>query len=206
MHQKANKLHLQKAKSRVPDSWLVVGLGNPGRRYERTRHNAGARTVEQLASRFGAKFRKSKAALVAEATEGNTRLLLARPTTYMNECGPAVAQMLKWFSLLPEHLIVVYDEVDLPAFTLRLRRGGGTAGHNGLESIVSAIGTPDFYRVRIGVGRPPGRVGPDWVLERIPKKQREEIAITEAEAADGVLAIIHDGLDAAMNKFHSHSG
>lgn len=182
---------------------MAVGLGNPGRRYERTRHNAGARAIELLAARLGAKLKKSKsAALVADTNAHGTRLLLARPITYMNESGPPVAQLMRWFSLPPEQLIVVYDEVDLSAFTLRLRRGGGTAGHNGLESIVASIDTSDFYRVRIGVGRPPGRVGPDWVLERIPKGQREDMAVAEAQAADAVLAIINDGIDAAMNQFH----
>ena len=183
---------------------MAVGLGNPGRRYERTRHNAGARCVESLAKRFGAKFRRSKTnAVVAEATTDGIRLLLARPTTFMNESGPPVAAIMRWFEVDPSRLMLLYDDIDVKAETIRLKYGGGTAGHNGLESVVKALGSGDFYRVRIGVGRPAGSRDPaDWVLDKMSKKETSELAVTEAEAADAVLSIIHDGLERAMNRFN----
>jgi peptidyl-tRNA hydrolase, PTH1 family len=185
-------------------AWMAVGLGNPGRRYERTRHNAGARCVELLAKKLGVKLRRSKtSALVADGMTDGTRLLLARPTTFMNESGPAVANLLRWFSLDVDRLILVYDDIDVKASTLRLKRGGGTAGHNGLESVVKALGSSDFYRVRIGVGRPAGSRDPaDWALDKMNKAETEELAVTEAEAADAVLSIVHDGLERAMNRFN----
>jgi PTH1 family peptidyl-tRNA hydrolase len=184
--------------------WMAVGLGNPGRRYERTRHNAGARCVEFLAKRLSAKFRRSKtSAVVADAVTDGIRLLLARPTTFMNESGPAVASLMRWFEVEAGRLILVYDDIDVKAETLRLRYDGGTAGHNGLESVVRALGSGDFYRVRIGVGRPDGSRDPaDWVLDKMGKKEAQELSVTEAEAADAVLSIIHEGLERAMNRFN----
>jgi PTH1 family peptidyl-tRNA hydrolase len=188
-------------------AWVAVGLGNPGRRYEKTRHNAGARALTILTKQLGTKLKRSKTqALVGEAMTDGERLLLARPATFMNESGPAVAQVLRWFRLRPDRMIVVYDEIDLRANTLRIKRGGGTAGHNGLDSIMRAVGTPDFYRVRIGVGRPPGRQDPaDWVLHPMSRKEGRELAETEEMAADAVLSIIHDGIERAMNRFNTRS-
>jgi PTH1 family peptidyl-tRNA hydrolase len=186
-------------------AWIGVGLGNPGRRYEKTRHNAGARALTILAKQLGTKLKRSKnSALVGEAKTDGERLILARPLTFMNESGPAVAQVLRWFRLKPNRMIVVYDEIDLSASSLRIKRGGGTAGHNGLESVMKAVGTPDFYRVRIGVGRPPGRVDPaDWVLQPMSRTEGRELNEVEGRAADAVLSIIHDGIERAMNRFNT---
>lgn len=184
--------------------WLVVGLGNPGRDYSRTWHNAGARAIERLAEQLGTKLRASRVpALVADTHAGGVRLVLARPTAFMNESGPAVAQVVRWFKVGLAHLIVLHDDIDLAPATLRLKRGGGTAGHHGLDSIVSSLGSRDFYRVRIGVGRTRIPETPGRVLERIPKKEAEALALAEANAAESVLSIIHEGLDRAMNRFNS---
>lgn len=185
------------------DPWLAVGLGNPGKQYERTRHNAGARAVELLATGLGVKLRASKqAALVADARTGEVRILLARPTTFMNESGRAVGALIKWFKVPIDQLIVLHDDIDLTTAALRLKKGGGTAGHHGLDSIVSAIGSSGFYRIRIGVGRTRIPETPDRVLESISKQEAEALAAAEAEAAEAVLSIVHEGLDRAMSSFN----
>lgn len=185
--------------------WLALGLGNPGAKYESSLHNAGARAVDRLASRLGVTLRPSRApALVADAQTDGIRLLLARTTSYMNESGRAVSMLLRWFPVETDHMIVVHDEIDLPAGTLRLKFGGGNAGHHGLDSITDSLGDSDFYRVRIGVGRPEGsKDHVDWLLDSLPKKVLEELGVAEEEAADSVLAIIHDGLERAMNRYNT---
>lgn len=185
--------------------WLILGLGNPGEDYDRTRHNAGSRAAERLAVELGLKLRPTKApALVADYVSEGVGLIVARPTTYVNESGRAVALLSRWFGIEPETLIVLHDEIDLEVGTIRLKKGGGTAGHHGLDSIVEAIGTPDFYRVRIGVGRPPSVMdGAEWVLKRMTKKEAEGLRVSEAEAADAALAIIHEGLERAMNRYNT---
>jgi PTH1 family peptidyl-tRNA hydrolase len=186
------------------DVWLAVGLGNPGKTYERTRHNAGARAAERLAERLGVKLRPSKApALVGEGSIEGERVVVARPTTFMNESGRAVRALMESLKLDPSRLIVLHDDIDLQAGKLRLKRGGGDAGHHGLESIVSSLGTGDFFRVRIGVGRPEGPQDPaDWVLEPMSQTAAKELALAEAEAAEGALAIIREGLERAKSRFN----
>lgn len=197
-------------RNRLRDSdrpaWVAVGLGNPGKEYSASRHNAGFRTVDILADKFGAAFKGSKArAVVAEASADGVKMLLAKPTTYMNESGQAVGALMRYFKVEPENLIVVHDDADLKQAQLRLKFGGGSGGHHGIESIERAIRSRDFYRVRIGAGRPiPGeRVPPDFLLDRLSKKEAEGMAFAEANAADAVLAIVHDGIDRAMNQFNS---
>jgi PTH1 family peptidyl-tRNA hydrolase len=185
--------------------WLVVGLGNPGREYEHSRHNAGARAVESLAGRLGTHLRRSKfRALVGEARTDGVPVKLAFPTTFMNDSGQAVAPLARWHKIEPDHLIVVHDELDLPVGQLRLKKGGGTAGHHGLDSIVRSLATLDFYRVRIGVGKP-GHTGEtvNWVLDRLPKGDAEALRLAEEEAGDAALSIIHEGLDRAMNRHNT---
>jgi PTH1 family peptidyl-tRNA hydrolase len=186
------------------DVWLAVGLGNPGKTYERTRHNAGARAAERLAERLGVKLRPSKApALVGEGSIEGERVVVARPTTFMNESGRAVRALMESLKLDPSRLIVLHDDIDLQAGKLRLKRGGGDAGHHGLESIVSSLGTGDFFRVRIGVGRPEGPQDPaDWVLEPMSQTAAKELSLAEAEAAEGALAIIREGLERAKSRFN----
>jgi PTH1 family peptidyl-tRNA hydrolase len=182
----------------------VVGLSNPGDEYARTKHNVGAEVVEILAARHGARLKKGKErALVDEVTVGGKRLALAIPITYMNDSGAAVRALVRRYGVEPTQLVVVHDELDLPVGALKLKAGGGLAGHNGLRSIKSHLHTEDFLRVRIGVGKPASKEqGADHVLSKFGKRERTEIDIVLQTAADAVEAIAADGIDAAMNRFH----
>jgi PTH1 family peptidyl-tRNA hydrolase len=189
--------------------WLVVGLGNPGTRYAGTRHNAGQRAIERLASELGSRLKSSRThARVGEVQAEGARLILACPTTYMNESGRAVAALVRQKGIEPEQLIVVHDEIDLPAGALRIKFGGGTAGHRGVDSVVAAIGTRDFYRVRIGVGRPlnPLQEPSNFVLEPISRADAPILIDVEQRAAQAVLWLVREGLQATMNKFNSTAG
>jgi PTH1 family peptidyl-tRNA hydrolase len=184
---------------------VVVGLGNPGSEFVRTRHNVGAEVVELLAERHGGKLKKRKErALADDVRIGDARVLLAIPLTFMNESGQAVAPLLKHSGLGPDRIVVVHDELDLPVATLKVKFGGGLAGHNGLRSIKSHLHTDEFARVRIGVGKPPGGKdhGVDHVLKKFGKAERAEIDITIQRAADAVEAIVREGIDAAMNTYN----
>jgi len=188
-------------------AWLVVGLGNPGDRYADTRHNIGAWAVERLADRLGSRLRKVRftALHAGEATVDGQQVLLARPGTFMNVSGPPVASFVRKRRIDPDHLIACHDEIDLPFGSLKVKRGGSTAGHNGLRSLVGALGSDDFLRVRLGVGRPPGRQDPaDYVLRPFPKAEREEAALLAEEGADAVLTLIREGLTAAQDR-HNRS-
>jgi PTH1 family peptidyl-tRNA hydrolase len=191
----------------TPFDWLVVGLGNPGREYSRTRHNVGEEVVAELARRRGDKLRGGRDnALVAESRIGDERVVLAFPLTYVNESGMAVRALGRRYGIEEaDHLVVVHDELDLPPTTVRIKEGGGLAGHNGLRSIVQHVGTRDFLRVRIGVGKPPGgkERGANHVLSRMPTKQRELFDVAVQEAADAVELIVTEGVDAAMRRFHA---
>jgi len=184
---------------------LVVGLGNPGDEYVGSRHNLGAEVVELLARRHGGRLRKGKErALVDEVTIGGSRVALAVPLTYVNDSGLAVRPLVRRFGVDPEHLVVVHDELDLPVAALRLKEGGGLAGHNGLRSIVAHLHTNEFLRVRIGVGKPASKErGADHVLTRLGKRERAEVDVTVEQAADAVEAIVTEGMSAAMNRFNS---
>ena len=188
----------------TPADLLVVGLGNPGAEYARTRHNVGAEVVELLATRHGARLRTGKEqARVDEVTVGGKRLALAIPTTYMNDSGAAVHKLVRRYGVEPQQVVIVHDELDLPVAVLKLKAGGGLAGHNGLRSIKAHLHTDEFLRVRIGVGKPTSKEqGVDHVLNRFAKRERAEIDVTLAQAADAVEAILADGIDAAMNQFH----
>jgi PTH1 family peptidyl-tRNA hydrolase len=194
----------------TPFDWLVVGLGNPGKEYARTRHNVGADCVALLAERHGTALKAGRDnALVGEIRVGAgvdaPRAALAFPLTYMNESGRAVAALVRRYQIVePEQLIVVQDELDLEPGVLKLKRGGGLAGHNGLRSISQHLKTQDYLRVRIGVGKPPNKErGASHVLTRVPARQRELLDTAIAEAADAVEAIITDGIVAAMTRFNS---
>jgi PTH1 family peptidyl-tRNA hydrolase len=182
--------------------WLVVGLGNPDDEYAGTRHNAGAMVVARLAERAGAKLKRSRnRAQVAEIRDGDERVVLARPTCYVNESGGPVSLLARWYKTPVERIILVHDEIDLPAGRLQIRRGGGTAGHNGVKDIVKALSSPDFLRVRIGVGRPPGRQDPaDYVLEPVPKRQAEDFAVLLERAADAAMDLVHLPLERAQDR------
>jgi PTH1 family peptidyl-tRNA hydrolase len=188
----------------TPADLLVVGLGNPGDEYRGSRHNLGAEVVELLAERHGGRLRKRKErALVDEVTIDGRRVALAVPVTYVNDSGNAVGALLRRFGVDPEQLVVVHDELDLPVAELRVKSGGGLAGHNGLRSIVDHLHTEDFQRVRIGVGKPVSKErGADHVLNRFGKRERAEVDVTVEQAADAVEVIARDGVDAAMNRFN----
>lgn len=190
----------------TPADMLVVGLGNPGAEYARSRHNVGAEVVDVLAERHGGTLKRSKErALAAEVRIGDKRVALAFPQTYMNLSGESVAQLVRRHGITdPEQLVVVQDELDLPVGKLKLKRGGGLAGHNGLRSIKGHLHTDGFLRVRIGVGKPVTKEqGADHVLKRVSKRDRTELDVVVQEAADAVELILSDGIDAAMNRVNS---
>jgi PTH1 family peptidyl-tRNA hydrolase len=195
----------------APFDWLVVGLGNPGEKYDNTRHNVGVDAVRLLADRHGATMKGGRDnALVAETRfrgAGGTdeRTALAFPITYMNESGRSVGAMVRRYRIdRPEQIIVVQDELDLPPGELKIKVGGGLAGHNGLRSITQHLKTQDYLRVRIGVGKPDSsHVGKVHVLAKIPKRQRELLDVAIADAADAVEMIIADGTDAAMARYNA---
>jgi peptidyl-tRNA hydrolase, PTH1 family len=177
-----------------------VGLGNPGERYARTRHNAGAMVIDELLRRTDARLKSHKSGcLIAEVALGGERALLARPTSYMNESGRQVRELARWYKLDASGIIVVHDEIDLPFGEIRIKSGGGTAGHNGLSSIVNHLSTKDFTRVRVGVGRPRGE-GVEHVLGEFSGAQRKELPDVIARAADATERILEAGAERAMNE------
>jgi peptidyl-tRNA hydrolase, PTH1 family len=193
----------------APGPALVVGLGNPGPDYAETRHNVGFRVVELLAARAGGgRFSKHRTnADVLEGRLGGRRVVFAKPRTYMNVSGGPVAGLAKYFSVPLEDLVVVHDDLDLGFGVIRLKRGGGEGGHNGLRSISSAVGTKDYLRVRFGIGRPPGRQDPaDFVLKRFSGTEKKELEFAVDLAADAAEALLADGLEPAQNRFHALSG
>jgi PTH1 family peptidyl-tRNA hydrolase len=191
----------------TPADLLVVGLGNPGDEYARTRHNVGAEVVERLAHRHGGRLRRGKErARVDEVRIDGKRVALAVPLTYMNESGMAVAPLVRRYGVDSRHLVVVHDELDLPVAALQVKSGGGLAGHNGLRSIVAHLHDDSFRRVRIGVGKPASKDrGADHVLRGFSKRERTEIDVTIEQAADAVECISNAGVEAAMNRFNQRA-
>jgi PTH1 family peptidyl-tRNA hydrolase len=190
----------------TPADLLVVGLGNPGGEYETSRHNAGAKVVELLADRHGGTLKRTKErALVAEVLVDGKRVALAFPQTYMNLSGESVGMLVRRHGIDdPERVVIVHDELDLPLGRIKVKQGGGLAGHNGLRSIKAHLHTDGFLRVRIGVGKPPGKErGADHVLRRPSKADRVELEIMVQEAADAVELILRDGVAAAMNRVNT---
>ncbi len=186
--------------------WLVLGLGNPGRKYEHTRHNVGEDAIRLLAERLDANLRTGRNdAAVAETRIGDTRVVLAVPLTFMNESGRAAASLVKRFKFTdPERIIVVHDELDLEPGVVRVKAGGGLAGHNGLKSITLALSTQDYLRIRIGVGKPPSAArGADHVLSRIPTREREVLDVSVEIAADAVSSIVTRGAAETMQDINS---
>jgi PTH1 family peptidyl-tRNA hydrolase len=187
------------------DRWLIVGLGNPGPRYAGNRHNVGFMVLDLLAERVGGKFKAHKGrADVVEGRLAGESVVLAKPKSYMNESGGPVASVRGFFKTPLEQLIVVHDELDIPYGTLRLKRGGGDGGHNGLRSLTRSLGSRDYLRVRFGIGRPPGRQDPaDFVLEDFRAAERKELPYFVDRAADATEALITVGLEPAQNRFHA---
>ncbi|HEY58956.1 MAG TPA: aminoacyl-tRNA hydrolase [Anaerolineae bacterium] len=181
--------------------YLIVGLGNPGRQYARNRHNVGFLVVSRLAERLGAPFgRMQHKALIAQGRHERRRLILAKPQTFMNLAGQAVAPLLRFYKIPLDHLLVVYDDLDLPPFTLRLRPKGGHGGHKGMRDIIQRLGSQEFPRLRVGIGRPPGRMdAADYVLQDFSPAEQETLAMVLDRAVEGILLWISEGLPAAMN-------
>ncbi len=187
--------------------FLVVGLGNPGPSYAANRHNVGAMVLDELAARAGVKLSPGKGkrarTLIGEGRLAGRRVVLARPTTYMNESGGPVRGLLDYHSIPATDLVVLHDELDIPFASVRLKRGGGEGGHNGLRSITRSTGTKDYLRVRVGIGRPPGRQDPaDFVLKDFSATERKELDLLVAEAADAAEELLAQGLEAAQNVVH----
>jgi len=189
-------------------AWLVAGLGNPGDRYARTRHNVGRMVAEDLAHEAGERFRKVRflPVEVAEIRVGDERVLVARSTRFMNESGPSYASLAKKHAIEPSRLIAVHDELDIPAGQIRVKLGGGNSGHNGLRSLDQALRSPDYLRVRAGIGRPPGRQDPaDFVLQPVAKRDEADLALIVDHAADAVRTLITDGVERAQDRFNRSS-
>ena len=193
------------ARAMPDDRWLIAGLGNPGAGYAGNRHNAGYLVADELARRIGGRFKPGKfRTSTAEGRLAGTPVTVLKPLTYMNESGGPVAGLRGFYHLPADRIVVVHDELDLPYGTIRLKFGGGDNGHNGLRSITAALGTRDYYRVRFGIGRPPGRMDPAaYVLRDFTAAEREELPFLVDRAADAVEALLHDGLAAAQNQFHT---
>jgi PTH1 family peptidyl-tRNA hydrolase len=192
--------------------WLVVGLGNPGPEYAETRHNAGAMVLDLLAERIGVRFARHKRAH-ADVVEGRlgspgvgagaSRVVLARPRSYMNESGGPVAGLADYYQVPLDRIVAVHDELDLPFEALRLKLGGGDNGHNGLRSMRRSLGSGDFYRVRVGIGRPPGRQDPaDFVLKPFASTERKALPLLVDRGADAVETLLAEGLERAQNAFN----
>jgi PTH1 family peptidyl-tRNA hydrolase len=184
---------------------LIVGLGNPGNEYRDSRHNAGFMVLDQVAKDLEVKFGKvQNEALVAQAGSGEQRIVLAKPRTFMNRSGIAVAPLVRFYKVPLEKLLIVFDDVDLPFETLRLRSSGSSGGQNGMKSIIEKLGTQEFARLRVGVNRPKGRMRtPDHVLQDFSRAEQDALPFVLRRAADAVQVFIKDGIVAAMNQFNS---
>ena len=187
------------------DVWLVVGLGNPGPTYAGHRHNAGFMVLDLLAERAGGRFKAHKGrADVVEGHLDGLRTVLAKPKTYMNESGGPVASLRNFYKVPLDRLVVVHDELDVPFGAVRLKRGGGDNGHNGLRSVTASLGSREYLRVRFGIGRPPGRQDPaDFVLKDFGAVERKELPFHVDRAADATEALLAGALEAAQNVFHA---
>jgi peptidyl-tRNA hydrolase, PTH1 family len=191
------------------DVWLVVGLGNPGPTYARTRHNVGHMVVDELVSRMGGTLKAAKQ-VQADVVEGRlggmpgTRAVVARPRSYMNESGGPVSGLLKFFKAEPARLVVIHDEIDIGYGTLRVKFGGGDNGHNGLKSIRRSLDTGDYFRVRFGVGRPPGRQDPaEYVLKEFSADERKDLPFAVDRTADAIECLLLEGLEVTQGKYNS---
>ncbi len=191
--------------SSTTERWIVVGLGNPGDEYERTRHNVGAMVVEDLAKRHRVTFSSHKSGnRIAEFKLGLVAVTLARPNSYMNTLGPQVRSLRDFYSVENSHLIALHDELDIEFATIRIKFAGGENGHNGLKSMTSSLGGPEYFRIRLGIGRPPGRQDPaDFVLKKFSSMEREQLPSFLDRAGDAVESLIENGLELSQSTFNS---
>ena len=191
----------------MSDAWLIVGLGNPGPEYEKTRHNIGQMVLDELAKEVGGSFKKhSKAsAVVVEGRLGfgGPKVILMKSLGYMNTSGGPVSALAQFYDINPDRIIVVHDELDIPFDTIKLKIGGGEGGHNGLRDITKALGTKDYYRVRTGIGRPPGRMDTaDFVLKPFSSTEAKDLPFLISNAADATVMLIKEGLQATQQRYH----
>jgi len=187
------------------ERWLIAGLGNPGSSYAGNRHNVGFMVADLLAARIGSGFKRDRSRVQAATGRlAGLAVIVAKPMSYMNLSGGPVAALCGYYKIPPARVVVIHDELDLPFGTIRLKLGGGDNGHNGLRSLTGSLGTRDYYRVRVGVGRPPGRQDPaDFVLTDFSPVQRKELPLVLERAADAVETLLSHGLAAAQNEIHS---
>ncbi len=187
------------------ERWLIAGLGNPGPGYVGNRHNCGFMVADVLAGRIGAPFKRDRSrAVVAEGRLAGHAVTLAKPQAFMNLSGSPVAALRNFYKVPPERIVVVHDDLDLPFEVIRLKQGGGDGGHNGLRSVTAALGTRDYLRVRVGIGRPPGRMDPaDFVLRDFSAAERKLLPVLLERSADAVEILLRQGLAAAQNEFHA---
>ncbi|HSO90582.1 MAG TPA: aminoacyl-tRNA hydrolase [Arthrobacter sp.] len=190
----------------MTDTWLIVGLGNPGPDYAHNRHNVGQMVLDELASRIGSGFKSHKSraqVLEGRLGIGGPRVVLAKPLSYMNVSGGPVTALSKFYDIEPGHVIAVHDEIDIPFNTVKVKLGGGEGGHNGLRDISKALATKDYLRVRVGVGRPPGRMDTaDFVLKDFSGSEKKDLPFLIDTAADAAESLVRDGLLAAQQQFH----
>jgi peptidyl-tRNA hydrolase, PTH1 family len=186
------------------ERWLIVGLGNPGPEYSRNRHNVGFHVADELAERAGARFKRDRSrAKVATGRLASTPVILAKPMSFMNASGRSVAALRNFYKVPGDRIVVIHDELDIPFADVRLKFGGGDNGHNGLRSVTSALGSRDYYRIRIGIGRPPGRMDPaDFVLRDFNAAERDAVLDLVDRSADAAEVLIQRGLAVAQNEFH----
>ncbi|WP_185173378.1 aminoacyl-tRNA hydrolase [Rothia nasimurium] len=195
----------------MSDAWLIVGLGNPGPEYAVTRHNIGQMVLDELANIVGGNFKKHSKAraqvLEGRLGVGGAKVVLAKPLTYMNVSGGPAAALSQFYGIEPDRIIAVHDELDIPFGSIKLKNGGGEGGHNGLRDMTKALGTKDYYRVRTGIGRPPGRMQTaDFVLKPFSQLERKELPFLISDSAQAVELLIREGLIAAQQKYHSVGG
>lgn len=183
--------------------YVIAGLGNPGRTYEKTRHNMGFQVIDRIADKYGISVKRLKhQALTGDGRIGGTRVLLVKPQTYMNNSGQSLGQIIRYYDVEPEHLIVIYDDMDLPTGTIRIRKKGGAGSHNGMKSVLAHVQTQDFPRIRVGIGASGGEDWKDFVLDEISKKDQQLLSGALDRAAEAACAILTDGIDNAMNQWN----
>ncbi len=182
--------------------WVIAGLGNPGRKYSRTRHNIGFMAVEEIAQRNGIELTDRKEYRIGRGSIEGHNVILIEPLLYMNRSGPVVNAILKKFTIQFDNLIVIHDDIDMETGKLRIRKTGSSGGHKGVESIIQNIGAKDFLRIKIGIGREPGVLAEDYVLSKFTRQEISAIKETLEKATDAVHAIIDEGVDKAMNTFN----
>jgi len=186
------------------ESFMIVGLGNPGKEYQKNRHNIGFMAIDEIAKSFGFENRKVKSkAIILEGKQIKRKIILVKPQTYMNLSGNSVAPLIRFYKVPPNNLIVIHDDLDLPALSIRLRPNGGAGGQKGVASIIQNLGTQDFNRVRVGIGRPPGRMeAANYVLKNFSKQEESELPFLLNTIKEAVIAIMDSGIEVAMNQYN----